>query len=92
MPSSGTRGSGTGASAQVAVYPLRQARLSPAVEAVQAALTRASLRVEAGPMSTMVTGQSDAIFAALADAFAAAAAQGHVVMTITVSNACPVPD
>ncbi len=81
-----------GASAQIAVYPLRQERLSPGIDAVRRALADRALRVETGPMSTMVVGQSDAIFSALATAFAQAAALGPVVMTITVSNACPVPD
>jgi uncharacterized protein YqgV (UPF0045/DUF77 family) len=80
------------ASAQIAIYPLRQDRLSPAVEAVRHALTEAGLHTETGPMSTMVVGDSDAIFAALAHAFADAAVLGHVVMTVTVSNACPIPD
>lgn len=80
------------AAAQVAVYPLRQERLSPAVGAVQQGLAAAALRIEPGPMSTMVVGDSNTLFAALARAFADAAALGHVVMTVTVSNACPVPD
>ena len=41
-------------------------------------------------MSTIVTGENQVIFAALGDAFAKAAEVGQVVMTITVSNACPV--
>jgi uncharacterized protein YqgV (UPF0045/DUF77 family) len=77
-------------SAQVAIYPLRQDRLTPAVTAVSAALQAAGLRPEVGPMSTLVTGESIAVFRALEDAFARAAALGHVVMTVTVSNACPV--
>lgn len=81
-----------GASAQVAVYPLRQERLSPAIDAVRQALADGALRVETGPMSTLVVGPSDSIFTALATAFAQVAALGPVVMTITVSNACPVPD
>ena len=79
-------------SAQIAIYPLRQARLTPAVAAVQRALDGHGLDVQPGPMSTYVVGEVDAIFAALREAFAEAASTGHVVMTITVSNACPVPD
>ncbi len=80
------------ASAQVAIYPLRQDRLTPAVTAVQTALEASGLRAEPGPMSTLVVGDSDAIFTALSRAFAEASTLGHVVMTITVSNACPIPD
>jgi hypothetical protein len=41
-------------------------------------------------MSTHVVGEGDLIFAALAEAFAKAANESEVVMTITVSNACPI--
>jgi uncharacterized protein YqgV (UPF0045/DUF77 family) len=77
-------------SAQVAIYPLRQERLTPAITVVSRALEAAQLQIEVGPMSTMVTGEAAAVFSALEAAFAQAAALGHVVMTITVSNACPV--
>ena len=77
-------------SAQVAIYPLRQDRLTPAITAVSTALQAAGLRPEVGPMSTLVTGETTAVFRALEDAFARASALGHVVMTVTVSNACPV--
>ena len=77
-------------SAQISIYPLRQERLSPAIQAVSDALRSAGLSPEIGSMSTMVTGEADAIFAALREGFARAAASAHVVMTLTVSNACPV--
>jgi uncharacterized protein YqgV (UPF0045/DUF77 family) len=80
------------ASAQIAIYPLRQERLTPAIEAVLRALRGRGLDAQPGPMSTYVVGEADAIFAALREAFAQATATGHVVMTVTVSNACPVPD
>ncbi len=79
-------------SAQIAIYPLRQERLTPAVEAVQQALRDNGLRPEPGPMSTYVVGEDHAVFAALQQAFAHASAIGHVVMTVTLSNACPIPD
>ena len=79
------------ASAQISIYPLRQDRLGPAIEAVRATLTDRGLRAEVGPMSTIVVGEDTAIFAALGEAFAKAAELGEVVMTVTVSNACPIP-
>jgi uncharacterized protein YqgV (UPF0045/DUF77 family) len=78
------------ASAQIAIYPLRQPRLSPAVQAVGDALRAAGLQAEVGPMSSVVTGEVDRLFAALQTAFVRAAAQGPVVLTITLSNACQV--
>jgi uncharacterized protein YqgV (UPF0045/DUF77 family) len=79
-------------SAQIAIYPLRQKHLTAAVEAVQQALRDRGLQAEQGPMSTYVVGEDEAVFAALRDAFAQASAAGHVVMAVTVSNACPIPD
>jgi uncharacterized protein YqgV (UPF0045/DUF77 family) len=77
-------------SAQISIYPLRQEHLSPAIEVVRKALAVRDLHPEIGPMSTVVTGEAEVLFAALQEAFVQAAATGHVVMTITVSNACPV--
>ena len=79
-------------SAQIAIYPLRQEHLTPSVEAVQHALRAHGLEPESGPMSTYVVGEDDAIFTALREAFAQASSMGHVVLTVTVSNACPLPD
>jgi hypothetical protein len=42
-------------------------------------------------MSTTVIGELDIVLAALGEAFTQAAAAGHVVMTVTLSNACPLP-
>jgi len=64
--------------------------LSPAIEAVRRALAVRNLQPEIGPMSTVVTGEVEVVFAALQEAFVQTAATGHAAMTITVSNACPV--
>lgn len=77
-------------SAQVAIYPLRQERLSPAIDALRDAFKVNRLAAEVGSMSTTVLGDAEAVFAALRDGFIRAAEAGHVVMTVTVSNACPV--
>jgi uncharacterized protein YqgV (UPF0045/DUF77 family) len=78
-------------SAQVAIYPLRQDHLTPAISAMSTALEEAGLRPEVGAMSTMVTGEVATVFQALHEGFVRAGADGHVVMTVTISNACPVP-
>jgi uncharacterized protein YqgV (UPF0045/DUF77 family) len=77
-------------SAQVAIYPLRQDHLTPVIAAVSRALEAAGLEPTVGPMSTMVTGEAATVFGALEAAFVQAAARGHAVMTVTISNACPV--
>jgi len=77
-------------SAQLSLYPLRQGHLSPAIQAVREALLGVELQPHVGPMSTVVTGEVGTVFAALQEAFVRAAATGAVVMTVTLSNACPV--
>jgi uncharacterized protein YqgV (UPF0045/DUF77 family) len=78
------------ASAQISVYPLRQDRLGPTIETVRGSLASRGLAPQVGPMSTIVVGEGAVIFAALGEAFEKAAELGEVVMTVTVSNACPV--
>lgn len=77
--------------AQVSLYPLRQERLGPVIEEAIDTFRRTGLMVLEGPMSTMVAGELEAVFAALREAFARAAAHGEAVMVVTVSNGCPVP-
>jgi hypothetical protein len=43
-----------------------------------------------GAMSTIVTGEAKDVFVALHEAFDRAAYIGHVALTVTVSNACPI--
>jgi uncharacterized protein YqgV (UPF0045/DUF77 family) len=77
-------------SCQFSVYPLGVEDLSPAIDAAVAAMRASGLELEVGPMSTQVEGDASLVFEGLKRAFEVAAREGHVVMTITVSNACPV--
>lgn len=77
-------------SAQISVYPLRQAELSPAVEAVRRGLESEGIDAEVGPMSTLAVGEVSRLFEALRKGFEGAARGGQVAMVVTVSNACPV--
>ncbi len=80
-----------GIAAQVSLYPLRQASLSPAIDEALQIFQEHGLSVEPGAMSTLITGDDAAVFAALQKAFRRVAEQGQVVMVVTFSNACPVP-
>lgn len=80
------------ASAQISVYPLRQEHLGPAIDTVRATLAAHGLTAQIGSMSTIAVGDDRAIFSALGEAFTKAAESGEVVMTVTISNACPIPD
>jgi len=79
-------------SALISIFPLRQQHLGPAVEGVRLALESQGLEPEVGPMSTVVAGEPEQVFAALRDAFERAASTGDVAMVFTVSNACPVAE
>lgn len=81
----------SGISAQVSLYPLRQENLSQPIEEALDAFQAHGLHVEAGAMSSVISGDDSTVFAALREAFHRAAEQGHVVMVVTLSNACPVP-
>jgi tRNA-Thr(GGU) m(6)t(6)A37 methyltransferase TsaA len=80
-----------GIAAQVSLYPLQQESLSPAIDEALRIFHDHGLQVEPGAMSSVIAGEDAAVFAALQEAFRRAAAQGQVVMTVTFSNACPVP-
>lgn len=79
-------------SAQVSLYPLRQADFAPAIDAAREAFRAHGLDATTGTMSTVVAGEADTVFDALKSAFQSAAAHGDVVMVTSVSNCCPLPD
>jgi uncharacterized protein YqgV (UPF0045/DUF77 family) len=81
----------SGISAQVSLYPLGQEDLSPAIEEALRIFREHGLDVNPGPMSTVISGAGEMIFAALQKSFQQATLQGQVVMVVTFSNACPVP-
>jgi tRNA-Thr(GGU) m(6)t(6)A37 methyltransferase TsaA len=80
-----------GISAQISLYPLGQASLSPAIDEALRILQEHGLDIEPGTMSSLVAGEDTAVFAALQDAFRCVAERGPIVMVATFSNACPVP-
>jgi uncharacterized protein YqgV (UPF0045/DUF77 family) len=79
-------------SMQFSVYPLRQEKLSPAIEEALSVLKNRGLMVQTGTMSSVAWGEEDQIFAALKQAFARSAQTGQVVWVLTLSNACPLSE
>jgi uncharacterized protein YqgV (UPF0045/DUF77 family) len=77
--------------AQVSLYPLHQESLSPAIGEALRIFREHGLEVQPGAMSSVLVGDAVNLFAALREAFLQVAEQGHVVMVVTFSNACPVP-
>ncbi len=80
-----------GMAAQVSLYPLRVSSLSPFINDALNIFERLGLDMIPGTMSTVVYGNSATLWRGLEQAFASAAARGEAVMTVTVSNACPIP-
>ena len=76
--------------AQVSIYPLRQNRFSPAISRATELLKQHGLNVESGSMSSVVSGEDEALFDGLKAAFQHISSEGEVVMLATFSNACPV--
>lgn len=76
--------------AQISLYPLRQSDLSPAISNAVSILSEHGLEVSPGVMSSLASGDDEALFAAIKDIFQKSAEQGDLVMVVTLSNACPV--
>jgi len=79
-----------GIAAQVSLYPLRVPSLTPFINQALDIFKKMGLETQPGSMSTIISGDSDTVWKALRDAFAATAIQGELVMAVTVSNACPI--
>ncbi len=77
-------------SAQISLYPLKQEKLSPAIETAWRILEEKGLSLQRGAMSTVVAGEEEKVFAAVQEIFLKSAEIGPVSMVVTFSNACPV--
>jgi uncharacterized protein YqgV (UPF0045/DUF77 family) len=78
--------------AQVSLYPLRQPHLAAAIGKALDVCRAHGLDVVPGTMSSLITGEDETVFAALKGAFQVVSQQGDVVMVVTLSNACPLPE
>jgi len=78
-------------SAQVSLYPLRQSSIGPPIREAVRILREHGLDARVGEMSTLIWGEAPDLFAAIQEAFQRASAHGDMVMTVTLSNACPEP-
>lgn len=75
--------------AEISLYPLRCSDLTEPIRQFAELLKTKKLKVEIGPMSTFVTGDSQIVFEKLKKAFERLAEEYKVVMTAKISNACP---
>jgi uncharacterized protein YqgV (UPF0045/DUF77 family) len=74
---------------QFSVYPLRQADIDAPIRAAIKAAAGAGAEVTVGRLSTLASGDEDAVFAAARAAFDAAAAHGPTVMIATFTTGLP---
>ena len=79
-------------SVQFSVYPLDGRDMVPIIECIESELVARKRPFQVGAMSTMLWGDSRVVFAALEVIFALVAAEGAVVMNVTASNCCPLPE
>lgn len=75
---------------QISIYALRQQHFSPSIGKALDIFRAKGLNVEMGAMSTIVSGESEPLFAALKEVYESLAEKGELVMIVTLSNACPV--
>ena len=75
--------------AQVSLRPRGQGAPWPAVDEALAIFRRHGLEVEPGAASNLISGDDEAVFAALQEGLRRAAERGPVVMTTTFSTAGP---
>lgn len=75
---------------QFSLYPMTDRFVDVILDAVKCLQDRDDLRVETDDLSTLVVGPVEPMFAAVEEAFLAAAAQAdHVVLNATFSRGCP---
>jgi len=75
--------------AEISLYPLRQNELTKPIRQFIELLENNKLKVKLGPMSSLITGDSQVVFESLQKAFERLAEKYEVVMTAKISNACP---
>ena len=75
--------------AQVSIYPLKTAALTPPVKKFCRRLQNPGLTVTTQSMSTLIVGESECVFQAVKQAFEALATDFNIVVDVKISNACP---
>jgi len=75
--------------AEISLYPLRCSDLTRPIRQFIELLENNKLKVEIGPMSSLIAGDSQVVFESLREAFEQLAKEYEVVMTAKISNACP---
>jgi uncharacterized protein YqgV (UPF0045/DUF77 family) len=75
--------------AEVSLYPLKTSDVTPAVVMFVNSVREAGLEVQPGRLSTLVSGESAAVFAALQRAYEQCCAEGAAVLVVKATNIGP---
>jgi uncharacterized protein YqgV (UPF0045/DUF77 family) len=75
--------------AEISLYPLGEPDLLPPIEEFLNVLKEEGLEPRTGSMSSIVVGESGALFPAIAKAFERIAVHHRCVLVLKYSNACP---
>ena len=75
--------------AELSLYPLRESHLGSHIDAFLKAFRCEGLTVSMGTMSTVISGEREIVFQAVADGFARVSDRCDVVLHVKYSNACP---
>ena len=78
--------------AEISLYPLRTRDPGHAIEEFLGQVKAAGVTVSPGNMSSMISGDVDAVFSTVGKALKAAARNDSVVLVMKVSNSCPSSD
>lgn len=77
-------------SCQISYYPLRQTELDAGVQEALELIEDSGLQVETGKMSTVVSGETAAVYGLLHRLTDAMASKGReFILSITISTSCP---
>ena len=78
--------------AEISLYTLGEKSQLPAINDLINVLIKHGIEIEPGRMSSIISGDASILFPALQEAFETVSEDSQIVMTLKISNACPVPD
>jgi uncharacterized protein YqgV (UPF0045/DUF77 family) len=78
--------------AQISIYPLKTKSLSEPIDEFCRILKGRGLEVQTQTMGSLVLGESDIIFKSVQEAFEQLTQRYQIVMSMKISNACPLDE
>lgn len=76
-------------SAEASLYPLRTKSIDEPISRFCRILEGRDLQIETGNMSTIISGETEAVFDGLKAAMTEVGEESDIVLVVKLSNACP---